>query len=104
MPTPHINLELGKLMATVEALQKKLIDLKKDMLGLTNQITKVHTELLNFMGNVQTKSDCSLLHNTLAKTYVQKTEIAPLKALLNAISITTATAICVAILNLILIK
>lgn len=102
MPTPHINLELGKLMATVEALQKQLVDLKKDMLSLNTQITKVHTELLNFMGNVQTKSACALLHDTLTKTYVQRSEMAPLKTLVNAISVTTATAICVAILNLIL--
>jgi len=104
MPTPHINLELGKLMATVEALQKQLIELKKDMQELNHQITKVHTELLNFTGNVQTKSACNLIHNSLAKNYVQRSEIAPIKALLNAISITTATAICIAILNLILVK
>lgn len=102
MPTPHINLELGKLMATVEALQKQLVDLKKDMLLLNTQITKVHTELLNFMGTVQTKSACTLLHEALAKTYIPRSEIAPLKTLINAISVTTATAVCVAILNLIL--
>ena len=102
MPTPHINLELGKLMATVEALQKQLVDLKKDMMGLNNQITKVHTELLNFMGTVQTKSACTLLHDMLAKTYIQRSEIAPLKTLVSTITITTATAICVAVLNLIL--
>ena len=102
MPTPHVNLELGKLMATVEALQKQLIDLKKDMMSLNNQITKVHTELLNFMGTVQTKSACTLLHDMLSKTYIQRTEIAPIKTLISAISITTVTAICVAILNLIL--
>ena len=102
MPTPHINLELGKLMATVEALQKQMVDLKKDMQGLNSQIGKVHTELLNFMGTVQTKSACALLHDSLAKTYIQRTEIAPLKALVSTISITTVTAICVAFLNLIL--
>ena len=102
MPTPHINLELGKLMATVEALQKQLVDLKKDMMTLNNQITEVHTELLNFMGTVQTKSVCALVHDNLTKTFVQRTELAPLKSLLNTISITTVTAICVAILNLIL--
>ena len=101
MPTPHINLELGKLMATVEALQKQLVELKKDMQILNNQITKVHSELLNFMGNVQTKSACSFIHETLAKNFVQRSEIAPIKTLISAISITTVTAICVAILNLI---
>ena len=46
MPTPHINLELGKLMATVEALQKQMVDLKKDMQGLNSQIGKAHADFV----------------------------------------------------------
>ncbi len=97
-----IQRELGKLMAFVEAQQKQLSEIKKEVSLTKSQITDVHTELLNFMALVQTKKTCSALHDRLNQNFIGRAELAPFKAVLNVVALTTATTICVAFLNLIL--
>lgn len=99
---PAFSLEIGKLMAQVDTLQKQLADIKKEVCCTKNQITSVHTELLNFMGTVQQKSACQTLHEKISKDFIARQEIAPVKFILNIIAATTVTAICVTIMNLIL--
>ena len=96
------QVELGKLMAQVETLQKQLADIKKDVSVSKKQITDLHDELINFMSQVQTKNVCQTLHDKLGKEFIPRVELAPIRAVLNVIVLTTATAICAAILNLIL--
>lgn len=98
----EVSLELGKLMAQVDALQKQLTDIKKDVCSTKNQITSVHTELINFMGTVQKKTACQNMHEKISKDFISRTEITPIKSILNVIALTTLTAICVAFMNLIL--
>lgn len=98
----ELSLELGKLMAQVDALQKQLTDIKKEVCSTKNQIVGVHTELLNFMGTVQQKTACQSLHDRIGKDFILRTEITPIKSVLNIIALTTITAICVAFMNLIL--
>ena len=95
-------MEIGKLMAQVDTLQKQLLSIQKEISQTKNQITDVHTELLNFMATVQKKSACQSLHDKLAETYVAKSEIAPLKACAGMIALTTVTALIAAFFNLIL--
>ena len=102
MSTANLTIETGKLMATVANLQTELSCIKKEIHALSNHIMSVHDELVAFMGTVQTKTVCERIHQTLKSDYVQKSELAPFKAILGAISLTTVTAICVALLNLIL--
>lgn len=99
---PEIKLELGKLMAQVEALQKQLGEIKKEVCTTKNQVDTVHSELLNFMSSVQTKNTCSQLHEKLSKDFVLRSEIAPLKSVIHIISLTTVSAICLAFIQLIL--
>jgi len=102
MPASNLTIETGKLMATVANLQTELACIKKEIHALSNQIMSVHDELVAFMGNVQTKTVCDRVHQALKSEYVQRAELAPFKTILGAISLTTVTAICVALLNLIL--
>ena len=102
MPASNLTIETGKLMATVANLQTELASIKKEIHNLSSHIMSVHDELVAFMGTVQTKTMCDRVHQTLKSDYVQKAELAPFKAMLGAISLTTVTAICVALLNLIL--
>ena len=97
-----ITMEIGKLMAQVETLQKQLIAIQKEISQTKNQMMDFHTELLNFMATVQKKSVCQTLHDKLAETYVPRSEIAPLKACAGMIALTTITAIIAAFFNLIL--
>ena len=99
---PTLNIEIGKLMAQVETLQKQLLAIQKEISQTKNQITDVHTELLNFMATVQRKSVCQGIHEKLADLYVPKSEIAPLKACAGMIALTTITVIITAFFNLIL--
>lgn len=96
------TLEIGKLMAQVEALQKQLTDIKKDVCSTKKQIADVHTELINFMGVVQRKSDCRILYDKIGKDFVSRQELAPVRNILNVMAATALTAICVALMNLIL--
>ena len=96
------QVELGKLMARVETLQKQLADIKKDVSVSKKQITDLHDELVNFMAQVQTKNVCQILHDKLGKECIPRVELAPIRAVLNVVVLTTATAICAALLNLIL--
>lgn len=98
---PPLSLELGKLMAQVETLQKQLSEIKNEVCALKKQITDVHAELLNFMGTVQPKSACQALHDKLHQNFIQRVEMAPFKSVLSVIALTTVTAICFAVLNLI---
>ena len=102
MPTSNLTMETGKLMATVANLQTELACIKKEIHNLNNHIMNVHDELVSFISTVQTKNTCEKIHQVLKTDYVQRAELAPFKAILGAISLTTVTAICVAILNLIL--
>ncbi len=102
MPTPHLNIEIGKLMATVAALQNQLTDIKKEINILADQVSTLREELSNFIGTVQTKNTCQLIHEKLKNEYVSKLEILPLKTLAKTVCITAATAICLALMNLIL--
>lgn len=97
-----ISIELGKLMALVDTLQKQLVDIKKEVCLAKTQITDVHTELINFMGTVQPKAACQALHESLRREFVPRVEIAPIKTIINVIVVSTAAAICAALLNLIL--
>ena len=54
------------------------------------------------MATVQKKSVCQAIHDKLAQNYVAKSEIAPLKAFVGMITLTTVTAIGAAFFNLIL--
>ena len=99
---PTLTMEIGKLMALVDTLQKQLQSIQKEICQTKNQITDVHTELLNFMATVQKKSVCQAIHDKLAQNYVAKSEIAPLKAFVGMITLTTVTAIGAAFFNLIL--
>lgn len=99
---PEIKLELGKLMAQVETLQKQLGDIKKEICISKTQITDVHTELLNFMNTVQSKNTCQQIHEKLSKDYMLRSEIAPLKSIAGIISLTTISALCLAFIQLIL--
>ncbi len=96
------QVELGKLIAQVDTLQKQLSDIKKDVQLSKKQVTDLHDEMINFMAQVQTKNACQILHDRLGRDYVPRAELAPLKAVSNVIVLTTATAICAALLNLIL--
>ncbi len=102
MPTSNLTIETGKLMATVANLQSELACIKKEMKSLNSHVLNVHDELVTFMNSVQTKTTCERIHQALKSDYVQRAELAPFKTILGAISVTTVTAICVAILNLIL--
>lgn len=102
MAPSNLTIETGKLMATVANLQEELASIKKEMHSLTNQVMRVHDELVSFIGTVQTKSTCEHIHQVLKTDYVQRAELAPFKAILGAIAVTTVTAICVAFFNLIL--
>jgi len=102
MSVSNLQMEMGKLMATVVALQSQMGDMKKELHLLNDQVLSVHDTLMNFIGKVQTKSVCDRVHDQLKKDYVQRAELAPVKTIIGAISVTTATAICVALLNLIL--
>ena len=95
------SLEIGRLMALDDSQQKQLAEIKKQVADLCHQITDVHTELLNFMGSVQNKVSCQEIHNQLRQEFVLRREIAPIRSLTGAIALTTATAICIALLNLI---
>lgn len=95
------SLEIGRLMALADSQQKQLAEIKNQVSDLCNQITSVHNELLNFMGTVQKKQNCQEIHNQLRQEFVLRREIAPIRSLSGAIALTTATAICVALLNLI---
>ena len=95
------SLELGKLMAQVGALQQQLTDIKKEVTQAKNQMMHVHTELLNFMGTVQSKTACQIIHDKMKADYVMRAEIAPMKAILGVIALTTTTAICMAVVELI---
>lgn len=96
------SLEIGRLMALADSQQKQLAEIKKQVSDLCSQITGVHTELLNFMGSVQNKVSCQEIHNQLRQEFVLRREIAPIRSLTGAIALTTATAISIALLNLIL--
>ncbi|MGN0919311.1 MAG: hypothetical protein ACI4OR_00920 [Alphaproteobacteria bacterium] len=96
------SLEIGRLMALADSQQKQLAEIKKHVADLNSQITSVHTELLNFMASVQNKSTCREIHNQLRQEFVLRREIAPIRSLISAIALTTATAILMALLNLIL--
>ena len=98
----NISLEIGRLMALADSQQKQLVEIKKQVSDLCTQISGVHTELLNFMGNVQNKSTCQAIHDKLQQEFVLRREIAPIRSLTGAIALTTATAISIALLNLIL--
>ena len=98
----NISLEIGRLMALADSQQKQLVEIKKQVSDLGTQISGVHTELLNFMGNVQNKNTCQEIHNQLRQEFVLRREIAPIRSLTGAIALTTATAISIALLNLIL--
>ena len=102
MPTSNLTIETGKLMATVANLQNELACIKKEMRSLNAHVLSVHDELVTFMGTVQNKTACERIHQALKSDYVQRAELAPVKTILGAISVTTVTAICVALLNLIL--
>lgn len=102
MPTSNLTIETGKLMATVANLQSELSCIKKEIRALNNHVMSVHDELMTFMSTVQTKTTCERIHQTLKSDYVQRAELAPVKTILGAISVTTVTAICMALFNLIL--
>ena len=102
MAPSNLTIETGKLMATVANLQEELMCIKKEMHSLTNQVMRVHDELVSFISTVQTKANCERIHQILRSDYVQRTELAPFKAILGAIALTTVTTICVAFFNLIL--
>ena len=99
---PTLTMEIGKLMAQVDTLQKQLGAIQKEICQTKEQITDVHTELINFMAVVQKKSVCAAIHDKLEKAYVPRSEIAPLKAVAGMITLTTITAIVAAFFNLIL--
>jgi len=99
---PTLTMEIGKLMAQVDSLQKQLLTIQTEICQTKEQITDVHTELLNFMAVVQKKSVCEAIHDRLSKTYVPRSEIAPLKTIAGMIALTTVTAIAAAFFNLIL--
>lgn len=96
------TLEIGKLMAQVDALQKQLTDIKKEVCSAKKQIVDVHTELINFMGTVQRKSDCRILYDKIGKDFISRQELAPIRNILNIMAATAVTAICVALMNLVL--
>ncbi|MGN1063610.1 MAG: hypothetical protein ACI4QM_04745 [Alphaproteobacteria bacterium] len=98
----QFSLEIGKLMAQVDTLQKQLTDIKKEVCSAKQQIVDVHAELLNFMGTVQLKTDCAKLHDKFGMQYISRAEIAPVKSVLNIMAATAVTAICIALMNLIL--
>ncbi|MBQ3696258.1 MAG: hypothetical protein II938_04780 [Alphaproteobacteria bacterium] len=102
MPTSNLTIETGKLMATVANLQNELTGIKKEIRALNTHVMGVHDELVSFIGNVQTKTNCERIHQSLKSDYVQRAELAPFKTILGAISATTVAAISVALLNLIL--
>ncbi len=99
---PTLVMEIGKLMGQVETLQKQLTEIKKDISQSKKQIADVHEELLNFMGSVQHKSTCQTIHDRLAKEYMPRSELAPIKAVAGMIALTTVTALSAAFFNLIL--
>ena len=100
MPS-NLSIEIGRLMALADSQQKQLAEIKKQVGDLGTQITTVHTELLNFMGSVQHKSTCQSIHERLQQEFVSRRELAPLRSLTGTIALTTATAISIALLNLI---
>lgn len=102
MPASNLTIETGKLMATVANLKDELLGIKKEMRTLNTHVMSVHDELVSFMGTVQNKTMCERIHQSLKTDYVQRAELAPFKTILGAISVTTVTAICVALLNMIL--
>ncbi len=99
---PTLTMEIGKLMGQVDTLQKQLADIKKDITQTKTQIADIHTELLNFMGTVQQKTSCQAIQERLAKEYMSRTELAPIKAIAGMIALTTVTALSAAFFNLIL--
>ncbi len=97
-----LTMEIGKLMALVDTLQKQLIDIKKEIGQTKNQIADVHSELLNFMTTVQKKTVCQNWQDKIARDYVPRSELAPIKACAGMIALTTVTALVAAFFNLIL--
>ena len=88
-----LTMEIGKLMALVDTLQKQLVDIKKEIGQTKNQIADVHSELLNFMTTVQKKTVCQNWQDKIARDYVPRAGM---------IALTTITALVAAFLNLIL--
>ncbi|MDD3669398.1 MAG: hypothetical protein PHX68_03895 [Alphaproteobacteria bacterium] len=88
-------------MAQVDALRQQLADIKKDVSQAKDQMARVHAELLNFMGSVQSKTACQTIQDRMKADYALRAEIAPMKAILGVIVLTTTTAICMAIADLI---
>ena len=82
MVQQNLNIEMGKLMASVANLQTEVCDIKNELHTLSKHVLSVHDQI--------------------KKDYVARSELAPVKTILGAISVSTATAICVALLNLIL--
>ena len=102
MPRQSLNIEIGKVMATVDALQNQLHDIKNDLNVLNTHVNTLRDEVTRFIATVQTKSNCQMVHDKLKNDYVSKDELAPAKTLIKTICATTVTAICLAVMHLIL--
>ena len=102
MPTQNLTIEIGKLMSSVHTLQESLSELKKEVDIWGQKIASVHDELIHFMGSVQNKNTCQILHDKIKSEFVLRQEIAPIKNLVGLIVAATGTALVVALLNLIL--
>lgn len=85
------DVEIGKLMAQFESLRLRIDELKKGMETTNKQVSKLHTDFVAFSSNVVTQMD---------EIFVRRTDLAPFKMALSFVAMTTFSAVCLSICEL----
>lgn len=91
----EIKIEMGKLMAQFSSLNQAISELKKGMENTNKEVLKLHTELMGLSGSIFQKME---------KTYIKRSELAPIKGLLSVAAVTLFSAICLSITELLVFK
>ena len=89
------ELEIGKLMAQFDSLQKRIDDVQKGMESTNRQLAKWHSDFSDFTGAIMDK---------IEQKFVLRSEIAPIKAVLSLVAAATLSAICLNLSELIFNK
>lgn len=90
---PTIQVEIGKLMAQFSGLSLQIEELKKGMENTNRQLMKLHGEFTSFSSKIGKEMEARFL---------TRSEIAPLKAVLSVVAVTTLSAICLTVTEMIL--
>ena len=87
----RFELEIGKLMAHFDGLQKRLDIVTKGMDDTNKQLMKWHQDFEIFTAEIMEKME---------KRFILRSEIAPIKAVLSVIAVATVSAICLTLSEL----